>query len=232
METPPPEKLETHLLKKLETHPPWKIGDPPCEQNHTRLWKYYLGQNFVSAGNNNWFSQPLKHVYILQILQCMRCLSCPFILTCKTEILGIITIKILYLTDFPCREKQQTQTSGLGLIYILERKRYCLQTGSSRIQINIHIEQGQKSKKIIAFEFAFDHGKLTLICSLQLVNFEFSFNEFSFNNRHNWQYNSKNITDVKFYNNKNIVCVFVCSNGSWISIKKAQFSIFRKKPRN
>ena len=38
----PPENLEA---------PPQKIGDPPCEQNDRRLWKYYLGQNFVSAGN-------------------------------------------------------------------------------------------------------------------------------------------------------------------------------------
>ena len=77
----------------------------------------------------------------------MRCLSCRFTLTCKTEILGIITIKILYLTDFPYREKQITQTSGLRLIYILERKRYCLQMGSSRFQFNIHIEKRQKSRK-------------------------------------------------------------------------------------
>ena len=30
---------------------------PPCGQNDTRLWKYYLGQNFVSAGNENCFQK-------------------------------------------------------------------------------------------------------------------------------------------------------------------------------
>ena len=28
----------------------WSGTPPPCGQNDTRLWKYYLGQNFVSAG--------------------------------------------------------------------------------------------------------------------------------------------------------------------------------------
>ena len=28
------------------------LPPPPCGQNDTRLWKYYLGQNFVSAGKN------------------------------------------------------------------------------------------------------------------------------------------------------------------------------------
>ena len=58
----PPEKLETP--RKIGGIPPGNLEDPPniwrnppgpdpppCEQNHTRLWKYYLGQNFVSAGN-------------------------------------------------------------------------------------------------------------------------------------------------------------------------------------
>ena len=65
---PPPKKLGVPLNPpnppKLKT--PRKIGDPPknwrpprtrlpppCGQNDTRLWKYYLGQNFVSAGNYN-----------------------------------------------------------------------------------------------------------------------------------------------------------------------------------
>ena len=59
----PPENLEQAPPKKnLEQTPPPKIGadtppkfgagtPPPCGQNDTRFWKYYLGQNFVSAGN-------------------------------------------------------------------------------------------------------------------------------------------------------------------------------------
>ena len=53
----PPEKLEQTPPRKIGADTPRKIGadtPPPCEQNHTRLWKYNLGQNFVSAGNNSW----------------------------------------------------------------------------------------------------------------------------------------------------------------------------------
>ena len=58
------------------------------------------------------------------------------------KFLRIITIKILYLTDFPYREKQKKKRKQVALgSFILERKRYCLQMGSSRIQFNIHIEQ-------------------------------------------------------------------------------------------
>ena len=50
---PPPENLEQ--------------APPPCGQNDTRLWKYYLGQNFVSAGKNYGFfkkeSTEKEHAY-------------------------------------------------------------------------------------------------------------------------------------------------------------------------
>ena len=67
----PPKNLEQAPPPKIwsSRHPPRKFGagtpppplpqkfgadtpHPPCEQNHTHVQKYYLGQNFVSAGNN------------------------------------------------------------------------------------------------------------------------------------------------------------------------------------
>ena len=73
----PPQKMETTPPEKLETPPPQKkIGEAPRTRppqdwlarhagiptqplwTDRRLWKYYLGQNFVSAGKNtdsNWF---------------------------------------------------------------------------------------------------------------------------------------------------------------------------------
>ena len=54
--SPPPQNLEQAPPQKFgagtppgsdQTHPP-----PVNRMNDRRLWKYYLGQNFVSAGNN------------------------------------------------------------------------------------------------------------------------------------------------------------------------------------
>ena len=50
----PPRKFEAAPPPKIwRRHPPRKFGagTPPLWTD-TRLWKYYLGQNFVSAGNN------------------------------------------------------------------------------------------------------------------------------------------------------------------------------------
>ena len=51
---PPPKIWSRHPPENLEQAPPPKIWSrhPPLWTD-TRLWKYYLGQNFVSAGNKN-----------------------------------------------------------------------------------------------------------------------------------------------------------------------------------
>ena len=77
----PPEKLETHPHLRDQTrenwrHPPRKFGGtppgtrhpPPCEQNDRRLWKYYLGQNFVSAGNEQWTRLWDEHLFVKWII--------------------------------------------------------------------------------------------------------------------------------------------------------------------
>ena len=48
----PPEKLETPL-KNWRTPPGPDL--PPCEQNHTRLWKYNLARTSLRAVINVWF---------------------------------------------------------------------------------------------------------------------------------------------------------------------------------
>ena len=69
---------------------------PPCEQNDKQVQKYYLGHNFVAAGNNSLYDEKEANVHgkLMGILHQCNILSPIFQYT-----RGTYTNEIMYLTS-------------------------------------------------------------------------------------------------------------------------------------